>query len=33
MHPKSNEKIQPLGHFSGHALGKNCDFTRFDQKI
>jgi hypothetical protein len=33
MHAKNGEKIQLLGHFSECALGKNCDFVRFGQKI
>jgi len=33
MHAKNGEQIQPLGHFSERALGKNYDFVRFGQKI
>jgi len=33
MSGKKREKVQPLGHFFGLALEKNCDFAVFGQKI
>jgi len=33
MTAKNREKIQPLGHFFGLELEKNCDFARFGRKI
>jgi len=33
MSAKKREKVQPVGHFFGLALEKNCDFAWFDQKI
>jgi len=33
MSAKKREKVQPLGHFFGLALEKNCDFAWFGQKI
>jgi len=33
MSAKKREKVQPLGHFFGLALEKNCDFEWFGQKI
>jgi len=33
MSEKKHEKVQPLGHFFGLALEKNCDFALFGQKI
>jgi len=33
MSAKKRGKVQPLGHFFGLALEKNCDFALFCQKI
>ena len=33
MSAKKREKVQPLGHFFGLALEKNCDFVWFGRKI
>jgi len=33
MSAKNRKKVQPLGHFFGLALVKNCDFAWFVQKI
>jgi len=33
MSAKKREKVQPLGHFFGLALEKNCDYAWFGQKI
>jgi len=33
MSANKREKVQPLGHFFGLALEKNCDFALFSQKI
>jgi len=33
MSAKKREKVQPLGHFFGLTLEKNCDFAWFGQKF